>query len=225
MGSLALWGAMAGGGKAGKEVFAREQEADIRAREKTLDEAREERMMKIKEKYASEREQRGYAHAEKLQGEKIEAEKTLQESEYRLKGKETEKERSFKEESQIREIQAEWDRAVLKSETDKATSGSSGKSSRYQSVMVKNSSMTPEGGFEEKEQPVVFDKDTGEHLIKQGDKFVPYDLRGGLPYGEQKLYDNPSPEAAKEFVNSAYGKRVYQGKLPQWYTLMYGAAK
>lgn len=210
MGSLALWGAVAGGAKATKERLVREQEAELRQEEKDMDTAREERLLKLRQKYGETQQERGFKHEREMFGVKTEAEKAAEERGYGFKREEAEKERTFKAEQQEKKLAAEKDLATMKA-------GSADGGTRYQSVKVKTSSMTPEGGFEEKEQPIVFDKQTGEHFIKTGDRMVPYQLRENLNEIEGRLYDNPG--ALQYYLQTPYGKKH---GVPKWYEVMYG---
>jgi hypothetical protein len=214
--SLALWGAMAGGGKAAKDVFAKEQEAQIEQQQKSMDQAREERLLKIKEKYARDREERGYGHDVAMEEKRKATELEVRGAENQFKASESSKKRDFEEEKQIRDIQAEWDRAKLKADTDIATSDSGGSNSRFQSVKIKTSSMTPEGGFEEKEVPIVFDKQSGSYFEDRAGKLIPYDLENNIHPMEQKLLRTGDLQG---YLKTRYGQEV---GVPKWWELKYG---
>ncbi len=73
--------------------------------------------------------------------------------------------------------------------------------------------MTPEGGLEKKEVPVSFDPKTKTWYRQVGGKPVPLDMESALPPVEAKLLKNPN--AWEEYKNRF-------GKLPTWYTDIYG---
>lgn len=167
MGALATWGAVAGGAKAGREHLVRQEAEEAKTKQRGLDEAREERLMKMREKYKTEaakterefrtgeaESERGFRTGERAAGEEF-------------KGSEAEKQRQFEAVQKDKELASKEKQAGLK--------GPGAKKKRWTSKTIKGgSSMTPEGGLvEEPDKISIVDEQSGRAYTQQGRRFIP----------------------------------------------------
>lgn len=218
MGSLAKWGAIAGGAGAAKEHFEEKAASESREAKSSSDEARTARMLALKERYAESTQGREFGQETSQLEAKLKSQEQMGTD--KLGSAEMiawNKEKGAMERTQA-EIEGRKDVAGITGASRIAASagrGSAGKP-QYSSVKLKLSEATAEG-FTDKEVPLTFDKTDGKYYESKGGKLIEYKLRDHLNPVEQILFDNPGARAA--YLNSPRGKKH---GLPEWYAQLYG---
>lgn len=210
MGSLAMWGAVAGGAEGVSGEITRRQEAEATAEAARIDQAREERMMKLRQ-----------AHEEKMAGRREEHEKSLETQ--RQGGREALAEMDYEKALDVETIRNVYagERQGAKIESDESegaldrssreriariqAAGSSAGArralSRYEARVLTVSEAQEYGLPIEKDTPAVFDKLGAQWYVQEGDKLrFPGEEEKAIranPRAVQALY--AAPERAAEF--------------------------
>lgn len=179
MGKLAFWGGVAGAAKgweAGIQAKAEQAKSE-------WDEARERRILDLKNQMEKESQQAAFGQQEKVVGmqigseEKIagartEAASALQTSEQDYKRREGETERDWK------ARQAELDRAAAERRANIAASAKSGAAGKPFTVTKMMDTRQGVGGIPEQYEKIVITDRSGTTYIQQGDRFVLQDPTG-----------------------------------------------
>jgi hypothetical protein len=210
MGKMAFWGGVAGAAEGAQKAI----DVRVQNEQSDLDNQREQAILRMKQEFEQQQQGREFGQQEKIKGMDISSATTLQ------TGKQ-----EFEASQQAAELEAKAkEGAADRASREKVASidaesrvKASNKSGAYKSVLVKTTSIDPNGMIQEKQLPLTYDPSTGSYYEDRAGKLVPYDLRNNLTAPEQALYDNP--RLINQYLSSKMGQRT---GVPKWFETMYG---